>query len=76
VVAKVMESLAISEEAAQNFDIERFNLRTLSELEFRKQYKLGSQKRFAALENSNDNEDIDRAWENVKENIKLQLKRF
>jgi hypothetical protein len=44
VVTKVMESLAISKEAAQNFDVERFNLRTLSELEFRKQYKLRSQR--------------------------------
>jgi hypothetical protein len=43
VVEKVMESLAISKKAAHNFDVERFNLRTLSELKVRKQYKLGSQ---------------------------------
>jgi hypothetical protein len=43
VVANVMESLAISKEAAQNFYVERFSLRTLSELEVREEYKLGSQ---------------------------------
>jgi len=43
VVAKFMESLAISKETAQNFDVKRFNLRVLNELEVRKQFKLGSQ---------------------------------
>jgi len=38
-----MESLAISKETAQNFDVKRFNLRVLNELEVRKQFKLGSQ---------------------------------
>jgi hypothetical protein len=42
VVEKVRESLTLSKEAAHNFDVERFNLRTLSELKVRKQYKLGS----------------------------------
>jgi hypothetical protein len=31
--------------------------------------------RFAALENLSDSEDISRVWENIKENIKHQLKR-
>jgi hypothetical protein len=30
--------------------------------------------RFAALENLNDSEDINRAWENIKENIKTSAK--
>jgi hypothetical protein len=30
--------------------------------------------RFAALENFNDNVDINRAWENIKENIKIPAK--
>jgi len=29
---------------------------------------------FAALENLNDNEDINRAWENIEENIKTTAK--
>jgi hypothetical protein len=36
VVAKVRERLAVSKEAAQKFDAERFNFKKLSELEVRK----------------------------------------
>ena len=39
-VAKVRERLAVSKQAAQNFDWERFNLRKLNDLEVRKQYRL------------------------------------
>ena len=38
-VAKVRERLAVSKQAAQKFDVERFNLRRLSDLEDRKQYQ-------------------------------------
>jgi hypothetical protein len=51
-------------------DGERFNLRKLNELEVRKQCQREISNRFAALENLSDSEDINRAWENVKENIK------
>ena len=30
--------------------------------------------RFAALENLSDDEDVDRTWENIKENIKTSAK--
>jgi hypothetical protein len=40
VVAKVRERLAVCKQAAQKFDVERFNLRKLSELEVRKQYQI------------------------------------
>jgi hypothetical protein len=43
VVAKVREELAISKQAAQKSDGERFNLRKLNELELRKQYQIGVQ---------------------------------
>ena len=74
VVAEVRERLAVSKEAAQKFDGERFNLRTLSELEVRKQYQIEIMNSFVALENLNDSEDINRAWENFKENIKTSAK--
>ena len=50
-VAKVRERLAVSKQAAQSFDGERFNLRKLNELEVRKQYQIEITNRFAALEN-------------------------
>jgi predicted lipase len=52
-------------------NVERFNLRKLSELEVRKQYQIEIINRFAALENLNDCEDIKRTWKNNKENIKM-----
>jgi len=38
--ADVKEILAVSKQAAQKFDVERFNFRKLSELEIRKQYQI------------------------------------
>jgi len=38
VVAKVRERLAVGKQAAQTFDVDRFNRRMLSEMEVRKQY--------------------------------------
>ena len=40
VVAKVRERLAVSKQAAQNFDVKRFNFRKLNELELRKLYTI------------------------------------
>jgi len=69
VVAKVGEKLAVIKPAAQMFDGEKFNLRKLNELEVRKQYQVEIANKFAALENLSDDEDINRAWENIKGNI-------
>ena len=56
-------------QAALKLYVERFNLRKLNELEVRKQYQIEITNRFASLENISDREDINRAWENIKENI-------
>jgi hypothetical protein len=66
--------LAVSKQAPQKLDGERFNLRKLSDLEVWKQYQIEISNGFAALENSNESEDINRAWENIKENIKTSAK--
>jgi hypothetical protein len=71
VVAKVRERLAVIKQAAQKFDAERFNLKKLSEIEVSKQYQIKISNRFAALENVNFSEDINGAWENIKQNIKI-----
>jgi hypothetical protein len=49
---------------------ERFNLRKLNDLEVRKQYQIEITNRYAALENVSEDEDINRAWGSIKENIK------
>jgi len=55
-------------------DGERFDLRKLSDLEVRKEHQIEIINRFAALEYLNDSRDINRAWENIKENIKTSAK--
>jgi hypothetical protein len=73
-VAEISECMAVSKQAIQTFDVEIFNLRKLNDLKVRKQYQIKISNRFAALENLNDRENINRAWENMKENIKTSAK--
>jgi putative IMPACT (imprinted ancient) family translation regulator len=74
VVAKVRKTLAVSKRATLNFDVDIFNLRKLWKLEITKQYQLKISNRFAALEYLSDSEDISRALEHIKENIKISAK--
>jgi hypothetical protein len=62
VVAEVREKLAVSKQLAWKFDVERFNLGKLSELEVWKQDQIKISNRFATLENLNDSEGINTAW--------------
>jgi DNA-binding transcriptional regulator GbsR (MarR family) len=71
--AKVRKRLAVNKQAALKCDMERFNLRKLNELEVRKHYQIKISNKFAALENLSDSEDLNRAWENIKENIKSSV---
>ena len=74
VVSKVTEILATSKQAGQKFDVDRFNLRELSEPEVRKQYQIKISNRFAVLQNVNDSEDTHRALKTLKIISKPQLK--
>ena len=74
VVVKVRERLAVSKQATHKLDEERFNLRKLKDLEVKKQYQIEITNRFAALGNICDDGDINRAWENIKENIETSVK--
>ena len=73
-VAKVRERLAVSKQTPRNLDGERFNLGEPNELQIRKQYHIVISNKFAALENLSDSKDINRAWYNIKENIKTSAK--
>jgi hypothetical protein len=73
-VSKFKESLAVIKQPTQKFDGERFKLRKLNELEVRKQYQIEITNRFAALENLSNNEDVNGALQNIKENIKTSAK--
>ena len=63
-VAKVRERLVVNKQEAHQFGVE------LCELEVTKQYHMKISNRFPTLENQNDSECTNRAWENKKENIK------
>ena len=76
VVAKFKERLAGNIQEAQKFDVESFKLRKLNELEVRKKYQINISNRSAVLENLIDSEDINRAWENIKDNIKTSALRI
>jgi len=76
VVAKLRERLAVRKQAAQTFDGERFNMRKLNELGVKEKYQIEITNRFAALENLNGDENVNRAWENIKENIKTSAARM
>ena len=54
--------------------MERLNLGKLNKLEVRKQYQFKISDRFAALKNLNDSQNINRAWEHIKENIRTSAK--
>ena len=73
-ITKVKERLAVGKQAAQRYDRQSFNLRKINEPEVREQYQIEITNRFAALENLSNDEDVDRTWENIKENIKTSAK--
>ena len=75
VVEKFGEILPVCIQATQKFDVERFNLRKLNELEVREQYQIKISNRFAALEIFSDSKNINTTSENIKENIKISAKR-
>ena len=59
-----------SSQAAQRLDGER----KLKDLDVKKQYQIEITNRFAAFGNISDDGDTNRAWENIKENIKNSAK--
>jgi hypothetical protein len=54
--------------------MQRFDLRKLNDAEVKKQYQVKITNRFAALENFDDNIGMNRALENIRENIKTSAK--
>jgi hypothetical protein len=71
VVAKVRERLLVSERAAQKIDTKRFNVKKLNEGDVKEQYLVTIRNKFVALEDLEDSGDINEAWDNIRENIKI-----
>jgi hypothetical protein len=47
-------------------DMDRFNLKKLHEGEVKEQYQVAIKNRFSALENLENNGDINRAWDAIR----------
>jgi hypothetical protein len=52
-------------------DMYKFNLKKLNEGEFMEQYQVTSKNRSSALENLENNGDINRAWDAIRKNITI-----
>jgi len=50
------------------------NIKYINEFNYLKGIGIKISDRFAALKNLDDSEDINRVWENIKENIKISAK--
>jgi hypothetical protein len=71
IVAQARERLAVSRRAAQKIDMERFNVNKLNEEDVKEPYQVTIRNKFAALENLEDRGDVNRAWDNIRENVKI-----
>jgi hypothetical protein len=74
VVAKLRGRISVSKRARQYFDLERFDLKKLDDVEVKKKYQVEISNRFAALESLDESFDINNAWESIRENIKISAK--
>jgi hypothetical protein len=68
-LTKLRERISVSKRARQNFDLERFDLEKLDEVEVKGKYQVEISNRFATLESLDESFDIKNAWENIGENI-------
>jgi hypothetical protein len=74
VVAKLRERFSVIKRAMKKFDLERFDLKKLNDVEVKEKYQVEISNRFAALERLDESFDINNAWESIRENIKTSAK--
>jgi hypothetical protein len=73
-VEQFTESLAVSKYTTYRLHMVRFNRKELKEVGAKEQYHIKISNRFAALENLDTEAYINRAWETIRENIKISAK--
>jgi hypothetical protein len=74
VVGKVRERLAVNKQRSHSLHTERFNLKTLNNVEGKEQFHVEVSNRFAALEVLGTQVEINSAWETIRDNIKISAK--
>ncbi|PNF34951.1 hypothetical protein B7P43_G18172, partial [Cryptotermes secundus] len=74
VVEKVRERLAMSKQTTHSIHMEKFNLKKFNEVGGKEHYCVAISNRFAALENLKTEVDVNKAWQTIRENIKMSAK--
>jgi hypothetical protein len=64
-MAKLRERISVSKQARQKFDLERFDLKKLVDIEVKEKYKVEISSRFATLVSLDESLDINNAWEKI-----------
>jgi predicted RNA binding protein with dsRBD fold (UPF0201 family) len=73
-VAKLRGRISVSKRVKQKFDLERFELKMIDDVEVKEKYQVEISNRFAALRNLDESFDNKSAWESIRENIKTSAK--
>jgi hypothetical protein len=73
-VAKLRERISVSKRARQKYDLERFDLRKLDDVEVKEKYQVEISNRYAGLESLDESFDINNAWESIREKIQNSAK--
>jgi hypothetical protein len=74
VVTKVGDRLTVSKQKTHTFNVETLNLKKLNEVEGKEHYHVEISNRFPASENFDEELDINRARETIRENTQFQPK--
>jgi hypothetical protein len=74
VMEELRQRISVSIRARQNFDLERFDLKKLNDIEDKEKYQVEISNRFAALEGLENSFGIVNDWESIRENIKTSAK--
>jgi hypothetical protein len=71
---KVRERLVANKQRSHSSHMERFNHKTLNEMEDKEKYCVEVSNRFAALEDLDAEVDINSAWKIIRDNINISAK--
>jgi hypothetical protein len=64
----------VNKQRSQRFNIEKFNLKKLNDVEGKEQFRVEVSNRFAALKDLDTDVEINSAWETIRENTKMSAK--
>jgi hypothetical protein len=72
VMVKLRERISVSRRARTKFDLERFDLKMLDDVEVKEKYQ--AEISFAALESLEESFDTNNTWRSIRKNIKTSAK--